>query len=42
LAALVGTMEIWAIKVADPIEPTIFEVYAAIALGTAYDDFDTH
>ena len=41
-AALVGAMEIRAIKVADPIEQTIFEVYAALALGTAYNDFDTH
>jgi len=34
-------MEILAIKIADRIEHTIFEVFAALALGTAYNDFDT-
>jgi len=38
----VAAMEIRVIKVADPIEQTIFEVYAALALATAYNDFETH
>jgi len=38
----VAAMKVRVVEVTDPIEQTIFEVYAALALGTAYNDFDTH
>jgi len=38
----VAAMKIRVIEIRDPIEQTIFEVYAALALGSIYNDFDTH
>ena len=38
----VAAMKVRVVEVTDPIEQTIFEVYAALALGTVYNDFDTH
>ena len=38
----VAAMKVRVIKIKDPIEQTIFEVYAALSLNTAYNDFDTH
>ncbi len=38
----VKRMKIRVVEVADPIEQTVFEVYAALALGTPYNDFGTH
>lgn len=38
----VAEMKVRVIEITDPIEQTIFEVYAALALGTAYNEFDTH
>ena len=38
----VAAMKIRVIEIKDPIEQTIFEVYAALALGTIYNDSDTH
>ena len=40
--ARVGRMLIRVVEVNNPIEQTIFEVYAALTLGTRYNDFDTH
>jgi hypothetical protein len=40
--ARVAAMKVRVVEVKNPIEQTIFEVYAALALGTAYNDFDTH
>ena len=38
----VGAMEIYVIEITDPIEQTLFEVYAALALDSPHNDFDTH
>jgi hypothetical protein len=38
----VAAMKVQVIKIEDPIEQAIFEVYAALALHTAYNDFDNH
>lgn len=38
----VGRMQIRVIEVSDPIEQTLFEVYAALTLNTPYNDFQTH
>lgn len=38
----VAAMQVRVIKLIDPIEQTLFEVYTALALRTAYNDFDTH
>ena len=38
----VAAMEIRIIEITDPIEQTVFEVYAALALDTPYNDFDNH
>ena len=38
----VAAMKIRVVEITDPIEQTIFEVYAALALDTTYNDFDTH
>ena len=35
-------MKIRTIQVDDPVVQTLFEVYAALALKTKYNDFDTH
>lgn len=37
----VAAMKVQVVKIEDPIEQTIFEVYAALALHTTYNDFDT-
>ena len=38
----VAAMKMRVIEINDPIEQTIFEVYAALALHTAYNDFENH
>ena len=38
----VSAMKIRAIEITDPVEQTLFEVYAALALNTRYNKFDTH
>ena len=39
----VSRMQVRVVEVSDPIEQTVFEVYAALVLGTTrYNDFDTH
>jgi len=38
----VSKMKVRVVGVTDPIEQTVFEVYAALALGTSYNDFKTH
>jgi hypothetical protein len=40
--ARVSRMTVRVVEIADPIEQTVFEVYAALALGTRYNDFETH
>jgi len=35
-------MEFRYVKVEDPIEQTLFEVYAAVKLKTLYNKFDPH
>ena len=40
--ARVAAMTIQVVEVEDPVEQTIFEVYAALALHTQYNDFETH
>ena len=40
--ARVATMEIRIVEVVDPIEQTIFEVFAAVSLETKYNNFDNH
>ena len=38
----VAAMEVRVIQINDPVEQTIFEVYAALALATFYNDFENH
>ncbi|MEN6302611.1 MAG: hypothetical protein ABFD96_07810 [Armatimonadia bacterium] len=38
----VGRMRIKVVEVTDQIEQTLFEVYAALALNTKYNDWRTH
>ena len=38
----VRKMSVRFVKIEDPIEQTIFEVYAHINLGTPFNDFETH
>ena len=38
----VRRMKIRVVEVTDPIEQTVFEVYAALALETPYNNFETH
>ncbi|MBU2009492.1 MAG: hypothetical protein KJ624_06640 [Chloroflexi bacterium] len=38
----VAAMKVRSIEITHPIEQTLFEVYAALALQTPYNDFDTH
>ena len=38
----VSKMAVRVVYVEDPIEQTVFEVYAALTLGTRYNDFDNH
>ena len=38
----VSGMLVRGVEIKDPIVQTLFEVYAHIALGTEYNDFDTH
>jgi hypothetical protein len=38
----VGRMTVRVIEITDPIEQTLFEVYAALALATPYNDFENH
>ncbi len=38
----VSNMQIKYIELEDPIEQTIFEVYAAESLGTPYNSFENH
>ena len=38
----VSGMSVRGVEIKDPIVQTLFEVYAHIALGTEYNDFDTH
>lgn len=38
----VAGMAIRAVKITDPIEQTVFEVYAALALDMPYNRFETH
>ena len=40
--ARVAAMEIRVVEVVDPIEQTIFEVFAALSLETKYNNFDNH
>ena len=40
--ARVAAMEIRVVEVVDPIEQTIFEVFAAVSLATRYNNFDNH
>lgn len=40
--ARIRAMDIRFVEEADPVRQTILEVYAAVALGTPYNDFDTH
>jgi hypothetical protein len=38
----VSRMTVRVIEITDPIEQTLFEVYAALALGTVYNVFENH
>lgn len=38
----VGAMRVRSIEITDPVEQTLFEVYAALDLHTRYNAFDTH
>ncbi len=38
----VSEMMVRVVEVADPIEQTLFEVYAALALGTPFNEFENH
>jgi hypothetical protein len=38
----VARMKVQVVEIEDPVEQTLFEVYAALALGTPYNDFKTH
>ena len=38
----VSKMKVRVVEVTDPVDQTVFEVYAALALGTPYNDFETH
>jgi hypothetical protein len=38
----VSNMQIKVIEIDDPIEQTLFEVYAALELNTPYNEWDTH
>lgn len=40
--ARIRAMEVRFVEESDPVCQTLLEVYAAIALGTPYNDFDTH
>ena len=38
----VGRMNVRVVEISDPIEQTVFELYAALKLGTPYNDFENH
>ena len=38
----VSSMRVRVIEITDPVEQTIFEVYAALALGTRHNSFENH
>jgi hypothetical protein len=40
--ARVAAMPVRLIEIAGPIERTLFEVYAALALATPHNSFETH
>lgn len=40
--AEIRSMALRFVEIDDPVLRTLFEVYAALALGTPYNDFDTH